>query len=61
MNIKETIEYLKKLLLDESLSPEVKYGIKEAIKKLQRDQSVETLKEVIEIIAALIGIGSDLF
>ena len=61
MNITETIEYLKKLLLDKSLSSEVKYGIKEAIKKLQNDQSKETIIEVIKIIVEIIGIGSDLF
>lgn len=60
MTIEETIEYLEQLLLDDTLSPEVKFGIQQAIQKLKRDQNLETLKQVIEIIAALLGIGATL-
>lgn len=58
MTLEETIEYLEQLLDDESLPAEVKLGISEALKKLKKDRSLSTIKDVIEIIAALLGIGS---
>lgn len=60
MTLEETIEYLEQLLNDESLPAEVKLGISEALKKLKKDRSLSTIKDVIEIIATLLGIGSHL-
>lgn len=58
MTHKEIIEYTEQLLLDDTLTGEIKLGLEEALKKLKKDRTRDNINLAIEIIKILLGIGS---